>query len=701
MSMKRTAVALGLGLALLAPGRAAQANDLLDIVGWPFKFVGGKVASGAADKFKPALQEVIVDVDQRLNRHEDKVANIARGLVRQVNVTLEDRILQIKTSANEVTDHALDRVDLTLRNGLAEAEVAGKRLVAQAGREVKEALAETDAILRARTADLDRMATGLVVRTDEALAARIEQIDEAAGRRLGNVDVIASKQRIALERTVVRTAVLIGLVVFAVFAARQLFRRYLALAEKPEVLVTRGAPRTWALLCGLAPALAGHVVVAGLAAGALLLLYQVLPMGAAREAQELLARHEKGLEQAAAHFDYTQARFHASQLEFLAADDAARYRALAGKAELLRDLVARPTLLATSEGLAALSRRVGEVDRLFDGRPDPDVLVLRALVLWETGATRRQEHQAASLAARALRLAPRGFALAPLARAYVDAFLDAPHDDPAAGIGRDAASQAELRDVLAGATRDRPASPLDATIEVARLMRELDRQSSQHYAAMIAAHAQATARGKIDQERLAERNRHARAVVDAWTVFDARLSALGEDPAVLAAFRLNDAVLTRALWFVVRDGATTLAPRLEELNKDDAAAGLKVRMAPARVGWARRYRELLRGPARDIAEFHEAERFRAWEAWTQEFEEASVAHARARTDEPAARWRMVMAAAALGLYVDDGKGRREPLARKLAGPQPAPPPALTARQRAAGLPATLDEALARRGPRLL
>jgi hypothetical protein len=707
MSMRAVGLGLGLVLALALEQEAHARNKLLDVLGWPFRFAGGEVASAAADKFKPALKEVVGDlehsVDRTLDKHEQKVANLARGLLDDVNFKLEDRILQVKTSANEVIDHAFDRVDLTLREGLVQAERTGTVLIRQAGKEVRATLDHTDGILRERLADVDRMATTLVVRTDEALAARIEQVDELAGRRLGNVDVIASKQRIALERTVVRVAVLIGLVVFAVFALRRLHDRYTALQQK-GLTGMRGAPRTWAIVRGLGPVLGTHLAGAALGAGVLLGLYQVLPLGAAREAEELLARHEQGLAQATAQFDHVQARFHAAQLEFLSTGDAGRYRAIAAKAELLRDLVARPTLLASREGLATLAKRVDRVEQLFGGRADPDALVLRALLLWETGQSRRHEHEAASLAGRALRLAPGGFALAPLARAYVDTFLETPYEDGEAGVGRDATSAAELRDVLAASARDRVTTPLDTTLEVARLIRRLDRESSRAYVAMVRAHARLSARPGQRAALLAERNQHARAVVAAWTTFDAALSALGEDPAVLAAFRLNDAVLTRALWFVVQPQELRLAPTLAELTAENQAT-LKVRMAPARVGWARRYRELLHGPARDLAEFHEAERFRAWEVWTQEFEEAMVAHERAlatRQGEAAARWRAVVAAAALGLYVETAPdGTRAPLAQELAGDLRASPRPPTAQDRAAGLPATLAEALRRRGPRLL
>ena len=41
---------------------------------------------------------------------------------------------------------------------------------------------------------------------------------------------------------------------------------------------------------------------------------------------------------------------------------------------------------------------------------------------------------------------------------------------------------------------------------------------------------------------------------------------------------------------------------------------------------ANRYQSLLNGPAKQIVEFEETERFRTWERWSIEFEQAMIAH---------------------------------------------------------------------------
>src|SRR6185436_5259719 len=137
--------------------------------------------------------------------------------------------------------------------------------------EAQKLLARTDDILRERSADLGRMLNDAVGRADQALAARIDQLDEVAGRRLGNVDVIASRQRIALERTIIQVAVLVGLVVFIVFVLKRLIAEHGKLVEEDEMRVLTGARRTWRMTRALTGAAVKQVALAGVAVGVLLL----------------------------------------------------------------------------------------------------------------------------------------------------------------------------------------------------------------------------------------------------------------------------------------------------------------------------------------------------------------------------------------------------------------------------------------------
>src|SRR6202044_3610036 len=95
-----------------------------------------------------------------------------------------------------------------------------------------------------------------------------------------------------------------------------------------------------------------------------------------------------------------------------------------------------------------------------------------------SGASRVQEQRAASLAARALELSPRGFALSPVARAYVETFLASPYAPEDPEVGRDAATLDELAASLTAGPPDAASSPFAPVAALARLMRDLDRASS-------------------------------------------------------------------------------------------------------------------------------------------------------------------------------------------------------------------------------
>jgi hypothetical protein len=739
--MPVTARRRGAGLAALVAPAALVALALIPSAArakWdPIKSAGRSLGDGAREALQPMIattiedtftgaHKLVADVDQRLGARVDQVGALTTKVVAQVDGSLanrigqidhslEKRILQLELSTKAVADVALDRIDQITERRLKQAGALGAGLVKQLGAETQAALSRADTILKDRTDDLGRLMTGAIERTDQALAARIEQIDEAAGRRLANVDVIATKQRLALEQTLVRVGILLGLVVFVVFVLRRLWVEYLALTPRPRERdrdrdkdksgERRHGRSAWEVTTALGKPLLRQVLAAGVAVAVLFGLYHRLPLGAAREARELMVRHQLALGESLRTLEYTRVRFHASQLELLLPADGARWRAMAEKAELLRDLFSRPALLATPRGVATVVERVQAIERLLGDRPDPDVLTAKALVVWQVGERRDAEHEAASLAARALRLAPGGFALHPLAQGFIRAFLHAPWIPPGTPLSRDHAGLGELEAVLASAPPVSDSSPLYGAVELGRLTRELDRASSRAYVRMIEAHARVlaalgrspvgapAARGRrasapaaaavaaVDRTALAqaqeERTAQARAVVTAWEAFDRGLleiPGLGASPVVLAIFRINDAVLTRALWFVDNAEATELAPLLADLRRPDQIP-LKLKLAPARVGWARRYQAALDDRPRDVVELQEAQRWHRLERQARDFEQAllELRAAEGTGAEVSAvaglRRQAALQAAALGLWIGGGRGEgpRTSLALTLAG----------------------------------
>jgi hypothetical protein len=404
-----------------------------------------------------------------------------------------------------------------------------------------------------------------------------------------------------------------------------------------------------------------------------MVLYHQLPVGAQHEQDELVARHTRALDSSLAQFDFTRARYHASQLELLM-PDGDHHRALAAKAELLRDVFSRPTLWASDAGLAELQGKLAAVTRLTRTRPDPDVLVVQAMLLWQSGQSRADEQRAASLCGRALRLSPGGFALGVLARAYIETYLQAPWL-PAAGAerGESAHGPDELRDILAATPMEDRGSPLATPLALSRLMRALDQRSSDAYVAMVQEQAKLAEllrrRAPAAEVKQARERRNARAaeVVAAFEDFDRALMAVPgvrSLPDALAIFRLDDTPYTRAAWYVQNPKADAPAPLLEELKGTNESIALRIKLAPPRVTWSRRFQMLIDGPARGVLEFQESERFKIREQRARDLE---VGMSAGDADSMA---RAALAAARLGLYYDaPGAPERAPLGRVLAPAQ--------------------------------
>jgi hypothetical protein len=753
MSMKR-AIVIGVCLACW-PARAGV-----------FKNIGRDVGAGAVEKIQPVLTATLAQAEASATRLEDHARTVADALLKDVNQKgkerldqvgniLEARLLQAQVEVKDITDHALSGVKQLADDELTKAKDAAqetaKVVIKDLQAAAKETLQTANKAIKEGVADVARAVNDAIEKADHTLAERIAQVDEVVGRRLGNVDVIASKQRVAIEETALRLAVLIGLVVFTVFVLRKLYARYSKLiaeatggeasggrrhardrngaagsaGELAPSWGPRGGARTLMLVRGLGVPLIGNLIVAALGAGVLIVLYDRLPLGARSEAIALVTVHRNGFTDSLKRFDFARARFHASQLEYLAPDDPTAHGALITKAELLRDVIERPTLFGTDAGIASLWKRLDENRRLMMPQIDPDLLVVEAMLLWETGESRREELRAASLCARALRLrmGASGFALSSLARAYIETFLDAPFTDEKVGLGRDSYALDDLRAVLEYAPTPDSDHPLATRIRIARLMRTLDGASSTAYADMVQAHARMIAalrRGATAEVETARQQRFdaANAVVKAWQELDAKLAedpVLARDPSVLLVFRLNDAQFARAQWFRGQRKTNELAPLIvatpdqlddqptgkpagkpaarstarlaksedQPASKQDnaiaprvATAKERLAMAAPRLVWARRYQALIEGPARALFELQEANRFAALEAAAYGFEramiEACVAPAASTTAatcqaDPDAIARAAQAAAALGLYVSDPKAQspRTALARKL------------------------------------
>jgi len=648
------------------------------------KYLGGQLVEGATEKLEPALARTIADVDTRLTRQEGQLQDVAGGIIgkassevgarlSQVDGILEKRVLQVQLGADQIIDNGLDKIDAVARRRIAQASHELGARIAQVDATVQKTLAEADQVLTKGLGNVDKIVTGAIDQADSALAARIDQLDEVAGRRLGNVDVIATKQRLGLERTITRAAWLVALIVFIVVVLKALYNEYLAQEDELQ-RAKAGTERAWRYVTVLGLPLLRHAAVGAVVAGLLAILPQRLPMGAVKDQQDLVAYHTAELDRSLTALDWTRVRFHASQLEMLDPETPAHYQALQARADLLSALLGRPTSLATLAGANAILARVQAVERLEPGRLDPDALTARAMVLWQRGTTKGDEHQAATLAARALWSAPRGFTLAPMAQLLVRAYLHAPDPAPDGALE----STSGLAATLVGNDRVPAGSPFEGAAALFQLMEALDATSSAAFVEMVEAQRLVTApRTRHRPEALAAalkaRTEAAAKIVAAWTDFDRGLQAtpiLTDNPLVLGAFRLNDVVLSHALWFTTQPTTVAWPKRLSEMKRPQDQL-TKVAIAPARVTWARRYAAILAGPARELVELQEADRFAALEEETLTFERGYGADSgeRAAGKTPTRELRQLStasAAATMSLYVGPTAARK-PLAIELAG----------------------------------
>jgi len=705
----RTTCATILLACLVAPTAANAWNPFKavgDAAGDSIKAGGRKLGEGlgqgAAEALQPALlstlgsvsrtaSSLVADVDQRMTGQVDHAGGVASKLLSQTKGAVDD---------------SLDRVDHILEKRLLQVQTTADGLVQKLDSTIDRNLHTADRILKERSTQLNHIVSDSIQQADQALEARINQLDEDVAMRLGNVDVIATKQRLGLEETLVRTGVLLGILVFIVFVIRTLWKEF----EHVEARVgsKRGIARTLGYMTGLVRPLLFPVAAAALGVLVLYALYDRLPLGARTQAADLATMHRQQMDASLARFDFARMRFHASQLETLVPEQGALYQAMAGKAALLRDLVMRPALLATKQGVSDVVERVNALERQLGNVVDPDVLTLKAMVVWQVGDSKRDEHDAASYCARALRLSPGGFALAPLARHYIRAFLHAPYMAPGTPYGRDAESLQDLR-VLATAPMETDTGfPLAPVLALDRLLGQLDRAVTPAYLDMLKTHAAlvkllptrdagAKHRASSETPELAAarkvRTQAAQKVLDLWDKFDRDLDAvpgIGGKTAILAIFRLNDASYSRAAWFVFEPSADDVAPLLAEVPN----LAVKVKMAPPRVRWERRYGDLIASELHSLAELQEADRFSAFERDTQAFDRAYVAAQAEGTPQQDAQRRVAaVLAAKLGLYVNgESRGTRISVAEML----------LTADDRKdAATASQLADALETRGLRVL
>jgi hypothetical protein len=680
---------------------------------------GGFVESLTAPsirKLRGAGKEVVGDAEEALKRRVDQAGGVASRLIAETNKGLaeqiarvdrsvEARILQVDVAANKTIDHAFGRLDRSIgrvdkmaRDRINQIAAKSNELIDHAGKEASKLLAEADEVMTRRIEDVRELVHTTILEADQVAEARIAQVDEMAGRRIKNLDVVATRLSLNAERALLRVAGLAAVVIFVAFVLWRLFVEAGTAWRTPVVgnIGTVGGRVTKAAAIA-SPRFFTQLAFAAVAGGALWLLAGHLPKDAESRAAAQVKFHVGAMDDAFAAYDFTMVKYHASQLEVLGDGDAARIRVVVRKADLLEKLFLRPAVLQTPGGIREVMADVAAIARELK-QPDPDLEVIKGYVLWQVGATRSDEYEAAVFCADALEMRPGdlpgGFMLRDLAKNYLRAFLHDPYLPPQ-GSAATATELDRLRRVHDKVAAEPPSPDADPqfqhVLEFNGLIAVLDRASTKAYLEMLSAHADVVLAGKgwkkpqpvpaAMRAALDLRLAAATELIEAWRAFDERLEEspwLADDPTALAAFTLDDAVLSHALYFQVVPDATELPPRFFVDPPEQAAqppagpapagkkpaaakqlsAELRVKTAPLRVAWERRYAALIGDRSQDLLAFEETSRFRAFEARAARFEAAYVdflVALRGKAEKPLLVTRAsaaALGAAQMGLYRD-------------------------------------------------
>jgi hypothetical protein len=662
---------LGLIGSVPASGGGGVLGAIGRLVGRPAGGFVEAVSKPTLDNVEASGHRLVEDVDQRLEaRIEqaddavqealDDADRVIEARIGQVDVVMAARISQIDASASILVERSLGELDVISRARIEEATAGAQAVVRDLDDAGRKRIEQADQVLEARIAQVDGMVEQAIHRADAAAAARIEQLDLVAERRLGNLDVIASKQTLLVEGSLLKVAALAAMLAFLVLGIWPVLRDAqlpwtelrLARTMGARARVVLGLVRASAAWCAIR--IAGVVAVAAILFG----LSRTLPLGSAEAIDRLTAMHEEAQRRGLDAFDLAGVQYHTAQLAILDPRRQHCHRGVLLKAELLSDVFARGGWSFREEGLRAVSDDLARLEWAADpacgaGPSDPDVLVAQAHVLWQAAADRAVELEAAQLCAQAL-TGPDGadFRLRGLALHYLRAFLwDAPP-----GMDREVAElrAADDPDALADFR------PLQASLAFDRLAASLSESASDAYVALLDAQARVeSASGSEVTEALRVRAGAAEAVISAWRAFDAGLvgdpAIAGSRSVAMGALALDDAPLSQALWYAASPADVGRAPRAREV----ADAGLRARIAPVRIAWARRYLGPLGETTRRVVGFEEARRYLAFEDRAAAFQAAYVEWRKAGDDATPARAQAAACGAArMGLYVGTGAERR-------------------------------------------
>jgi len=564
------------------------------IVGAP---IGGLVDSATAptiDHAKSAGHELIADLDGRM----------------------KDRILQV----DDVLKKGIGELDTSLQNRLIQADDAMRKRIDQ-----------FDGAMAGRIEQINVVLATSIDRVDDVLGKRLDELDALSEKRIGNLDVVTTKAAYTFEGALNRFVLSACLTILIAVILYSIYRQAGASLGEEKVR----SWKTWrAAILKTKWTWISQAALALMVVGVFYAIAVMIPGSPRAQAEALAQVHEKAFETSLEMLDLQRAQYYASQLVLLRPGDN-KMRAWAIKAELLRDLLNRPTLLQTEQGIGEHLVRIQQCEQLLGNSVDPDICVAKAIISWLLGSIRQLEFEAANFCAQALADPNRQFALRPIAVNYLENYVHNPI--PQDAIVKDAGSTsmssfADLQKCLTDAKQSKSSkssgSQLAYLADYDALVRDLDEKSTKAYIAMVDAHAAYMA--SKDPQKKADRKTRAKEVTDAWEAFGKGLRGcptLIGTTAPLAAFMLNDATLVRAKWYFKNDSDADLvedvAPTLV------SAKGNRNDYTPFRVELSKTYDVIVPENARRLLETQEYKRYVDCESDAIEFEKRFIAFKKA------------------------------------------------------------------------
>jgi hypothetical protein len=256
-----------------------------------------------------------------------------------------------------------------------------------------------------------------VAQLDSTLRQQLRDADRILETRLGTLDVVLDKNTRELGSTLKRFVIFCIVVGALSYITWSIYRRKYVDKLPLQPMLPR-----------LSVALVMFVALGSV-------LYVLNFLNDVWSRQQLVTSMEEGYEKALSSQIFDYAVYYSAQLVYLDRYNEL-YQARQEKAELLRDVFARPALYRSADGARELLNRLGNAQKAFkriSGQYDRDLTILYGFATWQRGDDRFSEYAAANIMSEAISgNASQGIeqpTLLPIAYYYLSAYLADPIPD--------------------------------------------------------------------------------------------------------------------------------------------------------------------------------------------------------------------------------------------------------------------------------